>query len=306
MTGFGRLLFASTIGLVLVLTDIHEVWPQNAGHRVRDNQVVINSRNHWQNWTFPPGTLIISPEGEVQAQRIKKNTNAALDIVDYLRFNPPPSLGDKDPETITLVDAIEGRSNVADVAKVFDGDMTTYWEPAPPSDEVDLALQWWFIVDLGRLVFAKKLVVRFVEEGLGDPFLLFDVLVSNGREPSRVQGSGARAFETVLRTLSKNKSQRVFEVDLTKHEPTIEAAPVRFVQILVTGTDGPLGTEITRAEYEALTADQGAIQYFKQQLDGREMPVAQRVYELLDGGASGPHSLLPPGAAPPSRIRGVE
>ena len=115
-----------------------------------------------------------------------------------------------------MADAIEGRSNVADVAKVFDGDMTTYWEPASPSDEVDLALQWWFIVDLGRLVFAKKLVVRFVEEGLGDPFLLFDVLISNGREPSRVQGSGARAFETVLRTLSKNKSQRVFEIDLTE------------------------------------------------------------------------------------------
>lgn len=282
MTGFGRLLFASPIGLVLVLTDVQAVWTQNTGHRVSDNQVVVNSRNHWQNWTFPPGTLVISPEGEVQAQRIEKNTNAALDIVDYLRFNPPPSLGDKAPETITLTDAIEGRSNVADVAKVFDGDMTTYWEPAPPSDEVDLALQWWFIVDLGRLVFAKKLVVRFVEEGLGDPFLLFDVLVSNGREPSRVQGSGARAFETVLRTLRKNKSQRVFEVDLTEREPTIEAAPVRFVQILVTGTDGPLGTEITRAEYEALTSDQGAIQYFKRQLDGREMPVAQRVYELLD------------------------
>ena len=112
---------------------------------------VINSRNHWQNWTFPPGTLVISPEGAVQAQRIEKNTNAALDIVDYLRFNPPPSLGDKDPETITLADAIEGRSNVADVAKVFDGDMTTYWEPAPPSDEVDLALQWWFYRRFGPL-----------------------------------------------------------------------------------------------------------------------------------------------------------
>ena len=68
MTGFGRLLFASTIGLVLVLTDVQEVWTQNTGHRVRDNQVVVNSRNHWQNWTFPPGTLAISPEGAVQAR----------------------------------------------------------------------------------------------------------------------------------------------------------------------------------------------------------------------------------------------
>ena len=276
MTGFGRFL------LVLVLTHIQEVWAQEAGHRVRDNQVVINSRNHWQNWTFPHGTLAISPEGAVQTQRIEKNTNAALDIVDYLRFNPPASLGHREPETIDLADAIEGGSNVADVVKVFDGDMTTYWEPAPPSDAIDLASQWWFVVDMGRLVFAEKLVVRFVEESLGDPFLLFEVLVSDGLEPKRLQGSGTRAFATVLRTLSKNKNQRVFAVDLTGQTPTLEAAPVRFVQFLVTGTAGPLGAEISRAEYEALAADRGAVQYFKRQLNGREVPVAQKVYELLD------------------------
>ena len=276
MTGFGRFL------LVLLLTHIQEVWAQEAGHRVRDNQVVINSRNHWQNWTFPHGTLAISPEGAVQAQRIEKNTNAALDIVDYLRFNPPAALGDREPETIDLADAIEGGSNVADVAKVFDGDMTTYWEPAPPSDAIDLASQWWCVVDMGRLVFAKKLVVRFVEESLGDPFLLFEVLVSDGLEPKRLQGSGTRAFATVLRTLSRNKNQRVFAVDLTGQTPTLEAAPVRFVQFLVTGTAGPLGAEISRAEYEALAADRGAVQYFKRQLNGREVPVAQKVYELLD------------------------
>ena len=282
MTGFGRLLFASPFGLVLVLTDIHQVWAQNAGHRVVDNQVVVNSRNHWQNWTFPPGTLAISPEGAVQAQRIEKNTNAALDIVDYLRFNPPASLGDKDPETIALADAIQGGSDVADVAKVFDGDMTTYWEPDPPSDEIDLASQWWFVVDLGRMVFANKLVVRFVEEGLGDPFLLFEVLFSDGLKPARLQGSGSRSYKTVLRTLSKNKSQRVFEVDLIRQVSAPEGSPVRFVQLLVTDTDGLLGAEITRAEYEALAEGRGAVQYFKRQLDGREVPVAQKIYELLD------------------------
>ena len=181
-----------------------------------------------------------------------------------------------------MANAIGGGSNVADVANVFDGDMTTYWEPAPPSGEIDLVSQWWFVVDLGRLVFAKKLVVRFVEESLGDPFLLFEVLVSDGLEPKRLQGSGTRAFATVLRTLSRNKSQRVFAVDLTGQTPALEAAPVRFVQFLATGTDGPLGTEITREEYEALAADQGAVQHFKRQLDGREVPVAQKVYELLD------------------------
>ena len=181
-----------------------------------------------------------------------------------------------------MADAIQGGSNVADVAKVFDGDMSTYWEPAPPSDEIDLASQWWFVVDLGRMVFANKLVVRFVEEGLGDPFLLFEVLFSDGLKPARLQGSRSRAYETVLRTLSKNKSQRVFEVDLIRQVSAPEGSPVRFVQLLVTGTDGPLGAEITRAEYEALAEGRGAVQYFKRQLDGREVPVAQKVYELLD------------------------
>ena len=78
MTGLGRLLSASPIGLVLVLTDIQEVWTQNAGHRVRENQVVINSRNHWQNWTFPHGTLAISPEGAVQTRRIEKKHQCGL------------------------------------------------------------------------------------------------------------------------------------------------------------------------------------------------------------------------------------
>ena len=279
MNIFGRVLF---IGLAISLVGT-AVCAQQAGHRVSGNQVVINSRNHWQNWESAPGTLTISPDGAVRARRIQKNTNAVFDIVDYLRFNPPASLGDKEPEEIVLADAVKGGSNVADVVNLLDGDITTYWQPDPPSADRDLASQWWFVIDLGRVVFAKELVVRFVEEGMGDPFLLFEVLISDGLKPARLQNSENPAFKTVLRTLSKNKSQRVFTVDLTNQEPTVQAAAVRFVQILVTDTDGMLSTEVAADEYETLSDEtRGAIQYFKRQPDGREVPVDQDLYDILD------------------------
>jgi len=283
MTGFTRLYLAVRIaGVILFALGSASVFAQGAGHRLGSNQVTISGRAQWQNWEFPDGTLVISPTGEVQAQRIKKNTNAVFGIVDYLSFNPPASLGGIDPEEIVLADAIQGDSNVEDVVNVFDGDISTYWEPAEPRGDSELASQWWFVVDLGRLVLAKQLVVRFVEEGVGDPFLQFEVLVSDGLKPARLSGGDTPAFKTVLRTLKKNKSQRVFEIDLTNQQPSIEAAPVRFVQVLVTGTDGALGAEITQVEYEALDTElRGAIQYSKRQPDGREVPVERELYEAL-------------------------
>lgn len=284
MTILGR---ALCMGLAVSLAGV-AVCAQSAGHRVSGNQVVINGRNHWQNWEFAPGTLTISPDGAVRSRRIQKNTNAVFDIVDYLRFNPPASLGGKEPAEIVLADAVKGGSNVADVVNLLDGDLSTYWQPDPPAGDRDLASQWWFVIDLGRVVFAKELVVRFVEEGMGDPFLLFEVLISDGLKPARLQNSENPAFKTVLRTLSENKSQRVFTVDLTNEQPNVEAAAVRFVQILVTATDGMLGTEVSAAEYDALSEEtRGAIQYFKRQPDGREVPVDSDLYDILDADRRG-------------------
>ncbi|NKB69067.1 MAG: hypothetical protein GKR89_18520 [Candidatus Latescibacteria bacterium] len=282
ISGYGRavLTVGSLLGLILSTIDLPRAWAQ-AGHSVTGSQVVISGANHWRNWTFPDGTLLISPTGEVQPQSLEKNTNAVFDIVEYLRFNPPASLGGKDPEEIVLADALQGGSNIGDLVNIVDGDMETYWQPETFSGDGDLASQWWMVVDLGRLVFAKELVIRFAEDG--DPFLLFDVLISDGLKPTRFQNSDTPAYKTVLRTLSPNKSQRVFTIDLTKDQALVEAAPVRFVQILVTGTDGALGTEVSLEEYDLLDdANRGDIQYFKRQPDGREVPVRLDQFELLD------------------------
>ena len=77
-----------------------EAIAQSAGHRVSGNQVTISGRSQWDNWSFPDGTAVISPTGEVRAQKIEKKTNAVLDIVEYLRYNPPASIGKKEIEEI--------------------------------------------------------------------------------------------------------------------------------------------------------------------------------------------------------------
>ena len=276
------------ISVVLVLGWAVSVSAQ-VGHRVTASQVVVNSRAHWQNWSFPPGVLELGADGSVRPQNVRRDINAVQDIVDYLRLRPPERIK-KDPEDIVPLDAVQGgaTANLAAVPNIFDGDLTTYWEPAAASAESDLASQWWFVVDLGRLVITKKIVLKFVAEDLGDPFLQFDVLASQGNKPKGNQRSPLPEFSTLLRTLRPNKEQRVFEIDMDQLGDDFVGAGLRFVQIVVTGSDFDRGRELSQAEYEALSAgEQGAIDYFKKLAGGRETLVEQKVFERLDADRRG-------------------
>ena len=254
---------------------------QGAGHRITANQVVVE-RGMWNNWAFPTGTLQISRAGEVTPRVLHKNINATVDILDFLRLHPPPALGSKAAEEIQLIDAIQAGSNREGVLHIMDGDITTYWEPEVLQPDVNLATQWWFTVDLGRFVFVEKLVLKFVDKELGDPFLLFDVLVSNGLNPTRVPGSKSPNFKTVMRQLQPNKSQRTFEIDFSGVEEA-QSEGVRFVQVVVNNSDLLRGRELSREEYEALDpADQGVVEYNKLLADGREVGVKQRDYDQLE------------------------
>ena len=260
-----------------------------SGYRIAADQVVVDRRAHWQSWNFPPGVLDLGSSGTVQPRSLRRDINAVGDIVANLRARPPDGLK-KDPEDIVLADAILGgaRSNVAGVENLFDGDMTTYWEPDPPTAELDLGTQWWFIVDLGRLVMAKKLVLKFVAEELGDPFLQFDLLASQGNIPKGNQRSPTPEFTTILRTLKPNKEQRLFEL-VTNSEPTFAGTGMRFLQIIITGSDFDRGREVSPAQYEALPAsDRGAIEFYKRQIDGSETVVSPEIYELLTAEQQGP------------------
>ena len=282
------------------------------GYSIQGNQVVVNSQRHWEQWQFAEGTLEIDSSGKIRPHRWRRQTNTVLDIVDHLRWNPPQDLAQKDPAQITLLDVIQGVSNREDVVNLFDGDLTTYWEPETPSDDLDLATQWWFTVDLGRIVLADRIVLKFVDESLGDPFLLFDVLVSNGQAPGTAPASKSLDFRPVIQTLRPNKSQRVFEADLSISDPPVASAnvrptnllaqsdatasdaekrPVRFVQVVVHGSDLDRGREIDEEEYDRLLEespeDAGAVDYVKRLSNGGEVTLEPEDYERLDEALKG-------------------
>ena len=66
-------------------------------------------------------------------------------------------------------------------------------------------------IDLGRTVSATRIVLKFVDEDLGDPFLQFKVTTSQGQKTL-----GQFLFRTRFTTDKPIKNERVFAIDLTK------------------------------------------------------------------------------------------
>lgn len=265
-----------------------------SGHGLRANAVVVESESHWNNWSFPAGTLEIDANG-VRPRLWRRHTNAVLDIVDNLRFNPPDYLNKKSPDEIELLDAVDAGSNKAAVANLFDGDMTTYWEPEFPAAVTAETLDQhgWFAVDLGHSLTGTRIVLRFVDEGLGDPFRLFEVMVSDGQKPVKALLGDALDYTRTYQTLHPNLGERVIEIDLA-NLPIAERRKriVRLVQVVVTGSALARGREISRDEYERLrteaSQDTGMVEYSKSLESGGELAVTRELYYELEEDRRGP------------------
>ncbi|MYA23352.1 MAG: hypothetical protein F4Z30_11425 [Gemmatimonadetes bacterium] len=250
-------------------------------HALRSDHVVVNSQRHWNNWAFVGGILDISATGEVAPAFVPKDHNAVTDIVQHLQ---------RLADNATILDAIEAGTNKAAVANLFDGDETTYWEP-----DLDSPLRdWWLQVDMGRLINATRIGLQFVSEGQGDPFLQFAVLTADNADQGN-KIAGKVPMHSVYRTPSDNKNQREFEFDLNRGElinptPGVDFAGdmVRFVQVVVTESDGARAVEVSADEYEALASrDKGDVVFYKQVGEG-EVEVEAAIYEAIDPQLRGP------------------
>ena len=244
-------------------------------HALRSDHVLVNTQRHWSNWAFVAGTLEIAPSGEIAPAFVPKDHNAVTDIIQHVQRNTPNA---------TILDAIEAGSNKAAVPNLFDGDETTYWEPDPNSPLRD----WWLQVDMGRLINATRIGLRFVPQGQGgDPFLQFAVLTADNADQGN-KIAGKVPMHLVYRTPSDNKNQRQFEFDLNRGE-LINPAPgvdfagdmVRFVQVVVTESDGARAVEVSAEEYEALARrDRGDVVFYKRVGEG-EVEVEEAIYEAI-------------------------
>ena len=270
------------IALVLVLCvgTCGIAWAQN--HTLRSDHVIVNTRSHWNNWDFVSGTLDISATGQVMPVFVPKANNAVLDIVSHIRR------ASTNPEA-TILDAIEAGSNQADVVNLFDGDQTTYWEPDPDSPKQD----WWFQVDLGRLINATSIGLKFVPEGEGDPFLQFAVLTADNADPGR-KVAGKVPMDLVYRTPNDNKTQRAYALELKRGEVLnpqsgidFEGDMVRLVQVVVTESDGARGVELTKEEYDVLPVGERGDVVFYKKIDGGEVEIEEEIFGAINPEARG-------------------
>ena len=237
-------------------------WAQ--GYRLEPNQLII-SESDWAGWNFPAGSVDFSNEG-VRPHFVRRQINASLNAGTFSREDVPGGIR-------------RAGTNLAGAAQVMDGLEETYWEP-----ELEAPLRdWWVEVDLGRVVWAEKVVVKFVAEGAGDPFLQFKVLTSNGDEA--FQGSQSLDYRVAGRSEGLNKTQRVFEYALRPSksaDPGLSGDLIQYVQIVATASDGRRGAEVSASRWQGLSAEeQGDVLYFRRESTGVEREVSQAEYEAI-------------------------
>ena len=251
---------------------------EQEGYRLTPTQVVIDRAAHWRAWEGATGTYQIYPDGAVQPYFLRRQTNALLDAS---QFETVVSEGD------TVRGGLRAAgSNIQTAALVLDGNANTFWEP----NITDSLEQWFVEIDLGRTVIAQQVRVRFADEGEGDPFLKFRVLLSDGQE-----GSGAQRrlqYFRVGQVAVPNKDQREFVFAVKPQRPLPEGMsgePVQILRFEALGTDGPRGFAVTPEQYLALDPlDQGAIDYYRQTVSGRTLLIDQQTYGDLPAEEQGP------------------
>ena len=257
------------------------VWGQ--GYVIRGNQIVVEGR-HLKTWDFPAGTVeFFAPAATARPHFVAKDIDATQDIVEHLSRHPPKGVTAED---VDLIDAVSTGTNAAGVANLLDGDLTSYWQPNTSQPLRD----WWFELDLGRVVSATRILLTFVDEDLGDPFLQYTLLTSDGERPE--QGlRDVKSYVVAYASPGANKSQRVFDIELKPsgdaRDPEWRGDEIRYVQLVVTESDSVRGAEVSREVYDALEPGRrGAVDYYKRVADG-SIRVEPEIYEAIDAGSRG-------------------
>ena len=264
------------LGATQALCQPQNVIRDESGYRVEPGLVSVEDAAHWRAWDAGDGTRIVAADGTVRPRFIRANIDAVANAGEFI------NVSGRD----TTIGGVYNFGNPADsltAAFVADGDMETWWEP-----DTEFVDDSWIEIDLGRTVIARRIRVRFADSG--DPFLMFRVLVADGTESfGRLR---ALRFQRAGQIAAPNKDQREFFFDLAPRRPVpedIEGEPVQFVRIDLLGTDGPHAEEVNEAQYLLLPEeDQGATDYFRVTVIGREIPVLRESYLQLPQEQQGP------------------
>jgi hypothetical protein len=238
-------------------------WGQQ-GYSIQHGKVLIDAKEHWAQWQSAAETIQITDEG-VKPAFVRKSTIVEVDGEEVI----VPGINAVLNASKFAGGVREAGSNFSSAANLMDGRMHTFWEP----ESTDPIRDWWVQLDLGRAVSAQKIVLKFVGEDLGDPFLQFRVTTSQGE-----QTVGPFLTRTRFRTDKPVKNERVFEVDLSAQRPTkwpnvrgdFTGDLFRYVGVSVTDSDYGKAREVSQADYGRLAPDQqGDIEYFRRDGSGK-------------------------------------
>ena len=254
---------------------------EGEGYRLLSNQIRIDRPVHWRAWHAPTGVQVVRADGTVEPRFLRRVIEVARDAPDFTYVS-----------TFASEDTLQGGIRAVGTGRdsaplVLDGNPNTYWEPQRTS-----SLDHWFLeIDLGRAIIAHRVVLRFVAEGQGDPFLKFRVMASDGLRWGQGRDQRRKFFRVGLET-KPNKDQReyVFDIAPDRQVPEgVEGEIVQFLRIDVLDTDGPRAEEVSAGTYAFLAEeDRGAIDHFRVTAAGREILVGERDYFDLPSEERGP------------------
>lgn len=287
MRPFHRVLFWAGALLVPAVTLAQQ------GHTVSSSRIHVSSRSHWQAWEGANGVVQITPQGGVRPVFVRTEVNAALDAQAF---------------SLAGEGGVVALSNESSATNLIDGDMSTTWGPDPDSPLSD----WAVTINLGRIVVAQKIVLRFADEEEGDPFLQFKVLVwrqgpsSSWRQPYTLPATRVPNYWEIGRTNRPNKSQRVMEFvprtssELWNFSPISDehrgkdahfvGDPIESIQIIPFDSDFGRAEEVTAEQYQALPdARKGAVDHYRKGRTGLEVLVSKEEYDgFADAALRGP------------------
>lgn len=256
--------------------------PAQQGHLITGNRIVVDRSSHWRAWEVAGGTVEISPSGSVGPQFIRKNVNASLEATGFAtEDNQGGATAGSNPEEADFL---------------LDGDLSTAWGPDLESGVEN----WWVEVNLGRIVVVDRIVLRFAEEGDGDPFNQFKVLLWHTPPPVSapdfyLDGTSVPNYWEIGRTDRPNKTRRVFEYFPAPrsqsggvgHRTIITRGgfagdALEKIRVVVTDSDLDRAEEVSAEAYELLPAGRkGATEYYRSEPSGRETAISEEEFEDL-------------------------
>lgn len=259
------LMLGSILSLLLPIA-VDTAWGQS-NYRLRTDRVEIQTRPHWQSWSFPDDMVDISLAGSIQSKFVESPQNAVRDVADFtyeipgnVRDQYDNSFTDDDNRLMARGGVKKAGSNPSRAPLILDGDPQTFWEPSLD----DPRQNWVLEIDLGRLVSATRIVLRFADDG--DPFLQFRLHAAAGQNPfGTADRSGALDYVLIGGTTQPNREQREFEFDLEplgSYSEEWTGRTLQYVRIAVTASHLDRAEQISELDYQALAApDRGAVEH---------------------------------------------